>query len=158
MVSIWRSRSQPRVRRGVNLLEWLQSAQLAVSWAIVLLILAIAGGIFLAQVSQTALAGRNAQLLTEQIRVVQTQNAVMRQELAAKQSLYVLDARTQALGMPFELTDRTEIKTMTVVVPVLPDGYEPTAPPPIPVATMEEAVWLWMQSRFPFIRGLTSGA
>lgn len=158
MASIWQSRFQPHVRQGTNFLEWLKSAQLAVSWAIVLLMLAIAGGIFLAQVSQTALAGRNAQLLTEQIRVMQTKNAVMRQELAEKQSLQSLNARTEALGMVYELTDRSENKTMTVVVPVFPEGYESVSLPSAPIATMEEAIWLWMQSRFLFIRGLTGGA
>ena len=157
MVSIWRPNSRFRSRRGLHLIEWLNSAQLALGWAIILLMLAIAGGIFLAQVSRTALAGRNAQILNEQIRVVQTQNAVMRQQIAAGQSLQVLNARTGELGLQYESINAATAKELTVVVPVLPDVGVQAEPLTHPVESFEEAVWLWMQEQAPFLRGLTGG-
>ena len=153
MVSIWRTQPSRVARQEFDPIAWLTSTQWALGWAIVLMTLAIAGGIFLAQVSRTALAGRNAQLLNTQLNDVRIRNAVLEQNLARSQSLTELNARTSELESTYNMVTMEEIDKLTVVV--LPPDAERAElrAPDIPPAAVEQVVWMWFQDRVPILGG-----
>lgn len=129
--------------RSSDQANWFSQATVAIGWGVGLVILAVVGTIYLGQASQTALAGRNAQLLEGELDEVRQENAVLEQSIAESQSLETVVTRAEALGLQFEQPDPAEIEYIDVVV----------APPaataaPLPAAVRQapdsigEALWL----------------
>lgn len=135
-------RASQQLMRGIDLPKWLHNAQLALGWGIILLMVGLASGVYLSQVSQTALVGRNAELLSIELRDLRFENAKLRQQIAEAQSLARMQAQTQTLGLGYVNADPAEVEFLTVIVPApqptpepLRDRIQP-APP-----TIEIVLW-----------------
>ena len=151
VIDFLRTHLQPRqpTMPRFTLSDWLNSAQLAIAWAIILLMISSAGGVYLTQISQTAMINRNTQSIVSDTLELHQYNDKLIEEIAMSRSLTQLQARTKSLGNLFVDPDTSQIEYLPVVVPIV-------APPP-PVAkpqekespqTFEEALWFFIRQSF----------
>lgn len=140
-----KSKQRGRSTMQRNFSKWLNSAQAAFGWAVVLAILAIASGVYLQQVSRTALIGRNAELLAFELSELRYDNRQIQQQITEAQALSKMQARTEQGQQVFVNAQPQPEDYITVVVPesaelATPAATEPTRP--IPPATFSEALKL----------------
>ncbi len=93
----------------------------------VVVIVAVIGALYLAQVSRTATAGRRLQSLEAQRQVLEQQNAQLRAEIAALRSVPRLIAEAERLGYHAAGPDEVEYMTLPGVSP--PSTEAPSASP-----------------------------
>jgi hypothetical protein len=101
--------------------KWLTQAQIALGWAIVLLLLGSVGALYLGQAVNTALIGRNAQFLEYELEELRDQSALMEQEIAEAQSVTLLQDRAAEEGLAFVRPNPNEIEYVDITV------YVPTS-------------------------------
>lgn len=130
-LTIPQAKARGRSRMQRNFSKWLENAQAALGWAVILGILAIASGVYLHQVSQTALIGRSAELLDYELASLRYENNQMRQEITFQQSLDVMEQRTLQDGDRFVRPVVTAEEYIRVVVP------SSEAPPPPVIVSIE---------------------
>jgi cell division protein FtsL len=146
-----RQAKQEKRRTWIRLTE----AQAALSWAVVLALLAVLGAIYLVQTSRIAGVGRHVQQLQAQVDDLKRTNDGMVREIAEAQSLERLQADAARLGFRRATADAVEY----LVVPDYPVGPppEPAAPaaePAAPAESFGEALFLAIGSSVSdFIRG-----
>ena len=100
--------------------------------AVAVIVLVVIGAFYLAQSARTAAAGRNLQNLEERRQALEQQNAQLRAEIAALQSVPRLTARAEELG--FHPAAAGEIEYMPMPdVPLMPA----VTPTPVPSAAPE---------------------
>ena len=132
---------------------WLTEAQAALSWGVILALLAVLGAVYLYQASRTAGAGRRVQSLQSEIEDVKRENAALARDIAEAQSWELLLARATTLGFVRPQTEATEY----VVVPIYPTTEVPsakTSPRAEPIETINEALWRVFRSSIgDFIQG-----
>lgn len=124
---------------------WLNEAQMAMGWLIVLGLAALLGTIYLSQASRIANAGRTMQVLQNELETVKRENADLEREIADAQALDRL--RAEAGNKGFVPADPEDIEFL--VITDFPVKAAPTpAPKPtrMPIDTMEEALWLAVTS------------
>ena len=144
-------------REQARQLTWLTEAQAAVGWAIVLVLAALLGTIYLRQASQIAAVGRRVQALQIELENVKRESTDIERQIAEAQSLERLQAEAIRLG--FTVADPDDIEY--IIVPDYPveaeDGEAPpTAPPPPETLpqSMEEAMMLQFRNSIDnLIRG-----
>ena len=132
-------------REQARQLTWLTEAQAAVGWAIVLVLAALLGTIYLRQASQIAAVGRRVQALQIELENVKRESTDIERQIAEAQSLERLQAEAIRLG--FTVADPDDIEY--IIVPDYPvDGEEETVVSPSPPSSktlpqsMEEAMML----------------
>ncbi len=148
-------------------LSWLTEAQAAVGWAIVLVLAALLGTIYLRQASQIAAVGRRIQALQFELENIKRESTEIEQQIAKAQSLERLQAEAIRLG--FAQADPDDIEY--IIVPDYPvataaeDGETPAlssaevtvSPPPAPETlpqSMNEAIMLQFRNSIDnLIRG-----
>ena len=131
VTSILRARRSRRIAsmRKPNPMMWFENAQLAIGWGIVLVIVGIASGIYLVQVSKTAIVGNSARGLNFELTELRAENSQLRQDIGDAQALDNIKARANALGLQYAPADPGAVEYIDVLVP---------APQPAPIAPVEE--------------------
>ena len=142
-------RSSRERREQLKRLAQLAEAQAALGWAIILLLVALLGTIYLLQTSKIANTGRQVQLAQQELDTVRRENRDVEKRIAEAQSLERLQSEARRLG--FVPARANDIEYLVVpdfpaeaITPV-PD-IEPT-PQPLPPATMQEAILVTIQTR-----------
>lgn len=100
--------------------RWLSHAQIALGWAIVLLLLGTVGAVYLGQASRTALIGREAQFLEEESEFIRDENAILEQRIAEAQSVSVLETRLEEAGLQFVRPRPYDLQYVDITVYVPP--------------------------------------
>jgi len=146
-------------REQARHLSWLPEAQAAVGWAIVLVLAALLGTIYLRQASQIAAVGRRVQALQIDLESIKRESTEIEQQIAEAQSLERLQAEAIRLG--FTQADPNDIEY--IIVPNYPveaegDGKETAvSSPPSPATlpqSMDEAIMLQFRNSIDnLIRG-----
>lgn len=122
----------------------------------VVVIVAVIGALYLAQVSRTSTAGRRLQSLEAQRQVLEQQNAQLRAEIAALRSVPRLIAEAERLGYHAAGPDEVEYMALPGVPP--PSADVPSASPtPEPVAAQAvspytETLESWLTDRLAAFR------
>jgi cell division protein FtsB len=125
---------------------WLNETKVALGWFIVLGLGALLGTIYLSQASRIAGTGRRMQSLQEDLNNIKRENAEIERQIAGAQSLSRLQEGAEQMG--FITADPEDIEYLVVADYPPPVAPQPTAePPPQPVETMDEALWLVITSR-----------
>lgn len=121
-------------------------------------IVAAIGALYLAQASRTAAAGRRLQDLEEQRQVLELQNAQLRAEIAALQSVPRLIREAEARG--FRTASAAEVQYMQMEgvtaaqlqpIPV-EEGPDPLADAPQEAPTYDETLRSWLFERLTTVR------
>lgn len=146
-------RTGPRQAREIaSKLGWLASAQAATGWAVIIIMAALLGAIYLNQASEIATIGRRVQQEQNALEEAKRINADLERQIAEAQSLERLNA--EALSMGFVPAGPDDIDY--IVIPEYPNYEAPltlptdepeqtevVAPPP---ETMLEALSLAFRS------------
>jgi hypothetical protein len=126
---------------------WLTEAQAALGWGVILILAALLGAIYLNQASKIASIGRRVQQLQFDLNDLKRVNGGLERDIAQGQSLQRLDA--EAVRMGFVRARPEDIEYLIVPnYPVQSDLAAPVeaTPPPAPIETMQEALWLALKS------------
>lgn len=138
-----RSRSRRALQAQLKKLAWLGETQAALGWAVVLLLSAVVGTLYVSQASRIASTGRTVQLLQLELGALKRDNALLERAIAEAQSLERIEARARDMGFTRALPEDIEY----IVVESYPSGPAVAltpAPPPIladPADTIWEALW-----------------
>lgn len=129
-----------------TLSAWLNNAQLAIGWTIILLMLSIAGGTYLIQISQTAMINRNTQTIVSETLAVHQVNNKLMEEIAMARSLDQLQSRIKSLGNTYVDPNTSQTEYLPVVVPVVAAPIPPAETPQNNhPQTFGEALWLFIR-------------
>ncbi len=140
--------TRERLRQLGSLIE----AQAALGWAVILVLVALLGVIYLNQTSQTASVGRQVQLLQFKLSELKRENRELERLIAEAQSLPKLQAEAARLGFSQARPDDIEY----IIVPdylvsveaiQMDQGAVETAVV-VPPDTILEALQLALQQRF----------
>lgn len=123
-------------------LAWLE-AQAPLGWAIILVLAALLGTVYLNQASRTATVGRHVQVLQAQLDELKRNNAALERDIAGAQSLERL--RSEALRLGFRPAETEDVEYL--IVPDYPVLVEATPAPTViplvkPIESVHEALWL----------------
>lgn len=143
-------RSTRQTRELARRLGKLTEAQAAVGWAVILVLAALLGAIYLNQTSEIAAAGRRVQILQNELDDLKRLNAETERQIAESESLDRLQQQAVAMGFVPATTEDIEF----LVVPNFPaagagiaDPATPTPQAPRAMAeTMQEALRLALQN------------
>lgn len=153
-----RARSSSAAMRKPDPRKWFENVQVAIGWAIVLMIIGAASGIYLTEVSRTAIIGNNANVLQRRLARVRDANAKVRQSIATEQSINYIKTRAEELNLNYLPTDPATIEYITVVVPApkvaAPEVAEPLKPPP---TTIQEALLIEIDGVLRSVEGVFDG-
>ncbi len=140
-----------QTRDQLKRLNKLTEAQAAAGWGVILILGALLGTIYLTQASRTAAVGRRVQILQNDLIDLKRENNELEQKIAETQSLERLQATAAALGFVPANPEDVEflvIPNYPVGEPANPLAIAPEATPaPATARTMEEAVWLYLNSQ-----------
>ena len=133
-------------KRQKKRLVWLTETQAALGWAVILVLVALLGTIYLFQASKTASVGRRIQELQNDLDEVKRKNASLERDIAEAQSLERLQAEAVRLGFVPAQPDDIEY----LVVPDYPQpvnlATEPIVKPsPPPIENVDELLWLFIE-------------
>lgn len=134
--------SARKAREHLRRLSWLTEAQAALGWAIILILIAMLGAIYLSQTSRIATVGRRVQFLQEDLNNLKRENATLERQIAEAQSLERLQKEALRLGFFQASPEAIEYLVIENYPAETAPTVEPTPLPPPPVDTMEEALWL----------------
>lgn len=143
------SRSSRHTRELARKLGKLTEVQAAVGWGLILLVIALLGVIYLNQSSRIAAVGRRVQVLQYDLDLMQRDNADLERDIAQAQSITRIEEEAERLG--FVTAQPTDIEYMVVpnfppAAPAIREEGNPDPARPRPVETMQEALWLVLQS------------
>ena len=126
MASVNIKRKKKKYKSGI----WLTEAQIALSWGVILALLAVLGAVYLYQASRTAGSGRRVQNLQRELEEVKHANSVLERDIAEAQSLDRLQAEAARMGFvkaPIEAIEYVTIPDIasTTTSSGLADGEVP---------------------------------
>lgn len=146
--------SRDQLRRFRTLTE----AQAVLGWAVILVLAALVGAIYVSQASRTASVGRRIQIMQAEMETLKRENAALERQIAEAQQLQRLQAEAARLG--FVPADPDDIEY--IIVPNYP-AINSTAismpaatavPLPPPPDTINNALWLALRGRISgFVQG-----
>lgn len=142
---------KPRPRQARELarrLGWLTEAQAAAGWAVIIILAALLGAIYLNQASKIAAIGRRVQIEQSDLDDYKRVNGELERLIAEAQSLERLN--TEALGMGFRPATPEEIEYLVIpdypigeaIEPALSQSEHEAQETPAPPASMLEALML----------------
>jgi hypothetical protein len=143
-------KSSRQARELARRLGKLTEAQAALGWAVILLLAAVLGAIYLNQASRIATVGRRVQIEQSDLETFKRENNELERRIAEAQTLETLQQRAITLG--FRPADGEEIEYLvipnypvaTVEPPLerLPTASPSAAATPTPaIETMAQALW-----------------
>lgn len=139
------NKSSRQSREATRRLSKLTEAQAVGGWAMILLLIAILGVIYLNQSSKMAVVGRHVQELQYEVSVIQRENAAIEREIADYQSLSRLQKDAEKMGF----VAGTGYDVDYIVIENYPALIVPDSPGeikqnvvPRPVETAKEALWI----------------
>lgn len=146
---------KPRPRQARELarrLGWLTEAQAAAGWAVIIILAALLGAIYLNQASKIAAIGRRVQIEQSQLDEYKRINGELERLIAEAQALERLNA--EALGMGFRPATPDEIEYLVIpdypvgeaIEPALSQSGHALESASTPPETMLEALLLTVQS------------
>lgn len=143
-------KSSQQTRELARRLGKLTQAQAALGWAVILVVLALTGAIYLRQTSRIAIVGRSAQGLQQELGSLKQENSELEKEIAEQQRLDRL--QTKAIELGFVTAQAENIDYL--VVPDYPasEPQQAIAGPnlekqrPKPMETMSQALGFALQS------------
>ncbi len=141
--------STRRKRENTKRIGWLTEAQAVLGWAVILILVALLGALYLNQASHIASVGRRVQVLQNKLETLKRENATLARQIAESQSLEWLQQEAIRLGFVPARPDDIEY----IIVPNYPvdpleekkefDDSAPQDPASaMPIETFEEALWL----------------
>ncbi len=153
------SRSRHSAQRNFLNLKWLNSAQITILWAVVLVVLAISLGIYLQQVSKTAIVGRNTELIDRQVTKLRDSNNLILRKITIEQSLATMQQRSFATGALFQEVDPASAEYIEVIIEPQVDETTPTVLTlELPPDTFAGAAKIYLRDYFQtFGRGVADG-
>lgn len=146
-------KSSRQARALAHRLGKLTEAQAALGWAVILLLAAILGAIYLNQASRIATVGRQIQIEQSTLETLKRDNNELERQIAEAQSLERLQQEAVALGFRPAASDEIEYVVIpnypaaTVEPPLerLQTAVSPTTSPeaaaPPPIETIRQALW-----------------
>jgi len=144
------NKSARQTRELMRRIGKLTEAQAAMSWGIILLILALVGVIYLSQTIKVAAVGRHVQQLEFDLSDIQGVNTGIKRDIAEAQSLDTLYEEMDKLGF----VPATAADTEYLIIPDYPETaaakvFSPVTQEKIaePVDTIQEALHLVLQER-----------
>jgi cell division protein FtsL len=144
------NKSARQTREIVRRLGKITEAQAAMSWGLILLVLALVGAIYLNQTIKVAAVGRHVQQLELELVDVQATNTQVKREIAEAQSLDRLHRQMQKLGF----VPATAVDTEYLVILDYPEAQTTQHQLSFqqenrgkPVETIREALQLVVQDR-----------
>jgi hypothetical protein len=156
-----KSRSRQAVEMQRGLVHWLRSAQAAIGWAVILVIVGTGIGVYIQRVSQTALTGRHAEQMYVELKQLEFENSLRREKISNEQEIYRMLSRTNdaAGGSRFIAPDSAESIYLPIEIPGAPAPVVTPLPAlPAPPETMGEVLWLLlMENIHSFGRGVSNG-
>lgn len=142
------NKSARQTRELVRRMGKLTEAQAAMSWGIILLVLALVGAIYLNQTIKVAAVGRHVQELEFELTDIQGVNTQIKREIAEAQSL----DRLQDEMEQFNFVPANAFDTEYLVIPNYPVTDTTLVPSPVqqeknskPVETIRDALQLVLQ-------------
>lgn len=139
------NKSSRKAREVTRRLSKLTEAQAVGGWAMIILLVAVLGVIYLTQSSQMAIIGRHVQELQYEVGVIQRENAEIEREIANFQSLSRLQKEAEKMGFVAGTgydVDYIAIENYpALIADDIPDE-NPQYVPPVPVETAREALWV----------------
>lgn len=144
MESINVRESRRKLRAQLKNLTWLGETQAALGWAVILVLAAVVGTLYVGQASRIAATGRSVQLMQRDLEDLRRENGVLEREIAEAQALGQLESRARSLG--FVRAQPEEIEYIVVEdYPVQPTAAPQPAvtagPLPEPANTIWQALW-----------------
>ncbi len=146
--------SRDQLRRFRTLTE----AQAVLGWAVILVLAALVGTIYVSQASRIASVGRRMQIMQADLEGLKRENGAIERQIAEAQQLNRLQAEAARLG--FIPADPDDIEYIIVPnYPVENSGLPVIAEAPVPVPqpppdTMNAALWLAFRGRISgFVQG-----
>ncbi len=135
----------------------LTEAQAVLGWAVILVLAALVGSIYVSQASRIATVGRRVQMMQAEMDTLKRENAALERQIADAQQLNRLQEEAARLGFVPAGPDDIEY----IIVPDYPIASSinlitaPTATPlPPPPDTMNQALWLALHGRVTgFVQG-----
>jgi cell division protein FtsL len=144
------NKSARQTRELVRRIGKLTEAQAAMSWGIIMLVLALVGMIYLNQTIKVAAVGRHVQELEFELSDVQGMNAQIKRDIAEAQSLSRLHKEMEHL----DFVPATAFDTDYLVIPDYPETTAAQVHSAVreektskPVETMQEALHIVLQDR-----------
>jgi hypothetical protein len=119
------------LKHALRRAPWRTQMQAATLVALGLVVSIIIGAMYLAQATATATAGRDLEILKQELEDLKHQNDLLRSQIAAGQTVPQLTRR--ALDLGFIPAGNDQIMYLVV------EGYQPPAPEPV-VQVVEEAL------------------
>ena len=124
-------------------LFWLTEAQVALTWGVLITLLALVGAIYLFQTSRIATTGRHVQQLQNNLDEMKQENIELERDIAEAQALDRL--QEDALKLGFTRSSPGDVEYL--IIPDYPDAPVVTATPEAvvqgePAENMVEALWL----------------
>lgn len=146
---------KPRPRQARELarrLGWLTEAQAAAGWAVIIILAALLGAIYLNQASKIAAIGRRVQIEQSQLDEYKRINGELERLIAEAQALERLNA--EALGMGFRPATPEEIEYLVIpdypigeaIEPALSQAEHALETAPAPPQSMLEALLLTVRN------------
>jgi len=139
--------SEQWFRHALRQAPWRTETQTTSLVLVVVVLVAVIGALYLAQASRTAAAGRQLQQLESERQRLEQQNAQLRAEIAAQQSVPRLISEAQALGYTLARASRVEY----LPVDTVPPQPSPTPAPPIRAAEVvpryDETLESWLSEQ-----------
>jgi hypothetical protein len=137
-----------QARELAQRLSWLTEAQAAAGWAVIIILAALLGAIYLNQASKIAAIGRRVQIEQSQLDEQKRINGELERLIAEAQGLERLNA--EALGMGFRPATPDEIEYLVIpdypvgeaIVPALSQSEHALQEAPAPADSMLEALLL----------------
>ncbi len=143
-----------RWRSQLRQLWKLSEAQAAIGWAIITLLAAVVGTIYLVQASTLAETGRRIQLAQIELSDFKRQNNQIERQIAESQALDRLQADAVRLGFVRADPRATLYIIVTDYPTVLPPPLPTPAALPEPIDTVEDALLVFLQTQ---LTNLTTG-
>lgn len=133
-------------RYVLDQVSWQSQARATTLVAMAVVFLLVLGAVYLTQSARTAAAGRNLQVLEARRQALEQQNAQLRAEIAALQSVPYLTRRAEGLGLRAATAEDIEYLP-------LPDLAPASAATPTPIPTPEpfaydESIDSWLREQW----------
>lgn len=154
----------PQVQKVFQQAPWRTQTQATSLVLAAVVIVATIGALYLAQASRTAAAGRQLQQYEERREQLELENAQMRAEIAALQSVPRLIERAEALGFRQARADEVRYMPVTGVTEaeLEPIPVEESVALPYPgqqsVPTYDETLESWLSDRLEQLRDRLRGS
>ena len=155
-----RSSSQAAgVQRGM--VDWLRSAQAAIGWAVIVIIVGAAVGVYVQRVSQTAITGRHAEQMFIKLKQLEFENSLRRQEISNEQEIYRMLSKSSDAGGNNQFVAPSSADSIYLAVEIPSPAVTAAEPAPETVAPPEsigEVLRLLLSETFgPLGRGVSNG-